>query len=29
LTPANGTDPWYPLKKDLELGKIINIENFL
>lgn len=28
FTPANGTDPFYPLEKDLKLGEMINLENY-
>ncbi|MGK0466729.1 ATP-grasp fold amidoligase family protein [Clostridium sp.] len=28
FTTGNGTDPWYPLKKDIEIAKIININDY-
>ncbi|NFS12413.1 glycosyl transferase [Clostridium botulinum] len=28
FTPANGTDPFYPLEKDLEFGNLINLNNY-
>ena len=28
FTPANGTDPFTPLKKDLELASLINLNNY-
>jgi hypothetical protein len=29
LTPANGTRPYYPLEKDIELAKTINISEYM
>lgn len=29
FTPANGTDAYYPLEKDLEFAKIINIDDYM
>lgn len=28
FTPANGTDPFYPLEKDIELGSFIDLNNY-
>ena len=28
FTPANGTDPLYPLEKDLEFGSLINLDSY-
>ena len=28
LTPANGTDPWYPQEKDRELARMIDIDEY-
>ncbi|GAA0119724.1 ATP-grasp fold amidoligase family protein [Clostridium sp. CTA-17] len=28
FTPANGTDPFYPLEKDLKFGELIDLKNY-
>lgn len=28
LTPANGTDPFYPLEKDIEIAKLIDLKKY-